>query len=378
MKKVGIIFRSNSMKNKKSNLDDLYLLNEGLRRKKIPWFLNDLKRGTKKSKPVFFDLPLARYVLRTKRDSVLLPTGKRERMKEFFTNQSGRYLMFSTQNSYKRVDSLFFDPHHLKIENVQATVLVQKDLLAEELKERYSSLSNYFGDFIQGSIPDVSLTRVWNVSIIGAVIFGMVTMTFIYRYLGESVSAKIDEEKSKTILIQAESKGGQVFGDESYVTDEAETEFITKLIKTYDQNKKDDALEKEIREMVKGYPIEEMIPEIAKQDRIVAAFVVSIAKKESSWGVHVPVYQGRDCFNYWGWRGKNPVGTGGHTCFDNPKDAVDTVAKRIAILIDEYGRNTPEKMVVWKCGSDCNATGGQAAANKWISDVNLYFKKLNK
>ena len=139
-----------------------------------------------------------------------------------------------------------------------------------------------------------------------------------------------------------------------------------------------DALEKEILAMVKGYPIETMVPEIVKQDKIVAAFMIAIAKKESSWGVHVPVYQGQDCFNYWGWRGKNPVGTGGHTCFDSPKDAVDTVAARIAILIDEYGRNTPAKMVVWKCGRDCEATGGQAAANKWIADVNLYFKKLNK
>jgi hypothetical protein len=34
-------------------------------------------------------------------------------------------------------------------------------------------------------------------------------------------------------------------------------------------------------------------------------------------------------------------------------------------------------MVVWKCGSDCEATGGEAAARKWISDVSLYFNKLN-
>jgi hypothetical protein len=179
-------------------------------------------------------------------------------------------------------------------------------------------------------------------------------------------------------VVQIENKRGEVLGAEDYATDEADIEFITKLIEVYDKNDEKSALEKEILDMVKGYPIESMVPEIAKQDRIVAAFVIAIAKKESSWGVHVPVYQGQDCYNYWGWRGKNPVGTGGHTCFESPKDAVETVATRIAILIDEYGRNTPAKMVVWKCGSDCEATGGQAAANKWISDVNLYFKQLNK
>jgi len=365
------------MKKKEGNLNNLYLLNKGSRGKNIPFLLNDLKKIREKKKPIFFDLPLARYVLRAKNNSTLLPTGKRKRTKTFFTNQSGRYLVFPTQTSHRRVDGLFFDPHKSKAEYVCSNSLVRGDLVLKEIKERYSNLSNYFSDLAEGSVPSVSLTRAWNVSIIGAVIFGMVTMTFIYRYLGESVSAKISEGKEKAV-VQVENKKGEVLGAEDYVGDEADVEFITKLIEVYDKNDKKDALEEEILAMVKGYPIEMMVPEIAKQDKIVAAFMIAIAKKESSWGVHVPVYQGQDCYNYWGWRGKNPVGTGGHTCFDSPKDAVSTVAKRIAILIDEYGRNTPEKMVVWKCGSDCNATGGQAAANKWISDVNLYFKKLNK
>ncbi|MBU2028685.1 glucosaminidase domain-containing protein [Patescibacteria group bacterium] len=365
------------MKKRKHHLDNLYLLNKELKEKSQPFLLNDLKRGVKKIQPDFFDLPLARYILRTKKDSTLLPNGKRGRMKKFFTDQSGRYLVFSATTSYRKVDSLFFGPRQSQPQYIYATSLIRGDIIWEELKKKYSSWSGFFSDLAEGSIPKVSLVRAWNVSIIGAVIFGMVTMTFIYRYLGESVSAKIDEEKAKT-TIQMENRKGQVLGAENYATDEAEVEFITKLIESYGQNEKKDALEKEIRAMVKGYPIESMVPEIAKQDRIVAAFLVAIAKKESGWGIHVPVYQGQDCHNLWGWRGKNPVGSGGHTCFDSPKDAINTVAKRIAILIDEYGRNTPEKMVVWKCGSDCEATGGQAAANKWISDVNLYFKKLNK
>lgn len=365
------------MKKPERNLNDLYLLNRKLKGKKTPWLLNDLIKTTEETQPVFFDLPLARYVLRNKKKTTLLPTGERERMKVFFTSQSGRYWKISPQISAKRVDSLFFDLPKNKEEFVYRVSSSQKDLLLEEIKARYANWNQYFRDLINGSLQGPSLARAWNVSIVSAVIFGMITMTFIYRYLGESVSAKINEEKTK-MAVQVETKKGQVLGVEDYMADEAEVEFITKLIETYDQNKKENALEKEIRNMVKGYPIETMVTEIAKQDKIVAAFMIAIAKKESSWGVHVPVYQGQDCFNYWGWRGKNPVGSGGHTCFDSPEDAIDTVAARIAILIDEYGRNTPEKMVVWKCGRDCKTTGGQAAANKWISDVNLYFKKLNK
>jgi hypothetical protein len=336
--------------------------------------LNDLKNNSDK-REVFFDLSLARYVLKFKKDSTLLAGGKRERTKNFLTGRFDYSAMAKTDYALKMFDSASLDGKK-QFSNYTYS-LGEKDYFLEELKERYSNFSNYFKDLIGGSLQGPSLARAWNISIVSAVIFGMVTMTFIYRYLGESVSAKISEEKEKT-AVQAESKRGQVLGAENYATDDAEVEFITKLIETYDKNGKENALEKEIQTMVKGYPIESMVPEIAKQDRIVAAFLVAIAKKESSWGVHVPVYQGQDCYNYWGWRGKNPVGSGGHTCFDSPEDAISTVAKRIAILIDEYGRNTPEKMVVWKCGSDCEATGGQAAANKWISDVNLYFKKLNK
>jgi hypothetical protein len=106
---------------------------------------------------------------------------------------------------------------------------------------------------------------------------------------------------------------------------------------------------------------------------------VAIAKKESNWGKRVPVLNGQDCYNYWGYRGvRDRMGTGGHTCFDSTKDAVDTVAKRIGFLVSNKKLNTPDKMVIWKCGSNCAVTGGQAAANKWISDVSLYFDKLNK
>lgn len=135
-------------------------------------------------------------------------------------------------------------------------------------------------------------------------------------------------------------------------------------------------LEKKIFDMVESYPIEQMVPYIIEKDTIVAAFLVSIAKKESNWGKSSPRYQGRDCFNYWGYRGPNRVGSEGHSCFNNPKEAVDVVGARIGYLVHERELNTPEKMIVWKCGSSC-ATDSKYGVHKWISDVSIYFDKLS-
>ncbi|MCK5080677.1 MAG: glucosaminidase domain-containing protein [Candidatus Moranbacteria bacterium] len=135
-------------------------------------------------------------------------------------------------------------------------------------------------------------------------------------------------------------------------------------------------LEANIIKMVKGYPIEQMVPYILEKDNLTAAFLVSIAKKESNWGKRVPVLDGEDCFNYWGYRGiRERMGTGGHTCFDSPEDAVDTVGKRITTLIRKYDLTTPEDMIIWKCGSSC-AGHSDYGVRKWILDVGYYFEKI--
>jgi hypothetical protein len=135
-------------------------------------------------------------------------------------------------------------------------------------------------------------------------------------------------------------------------------------------------LEKKLIGMVAGYPIERMVPQIAEKDEKVAAFLVGIAKKESNWGRRVPVLNGEDCYNYWGFRKiSDTMGTGGHTCFESPEAAVDQVADRIEELVNEEKLDTPREMVVWKCGYDCD--GPEAyGSEKWISDVNIYFKKV--
>ncbi len=154
--------------------------------------------------------------------------------------------------------------------------------------------------------------------------------------------------------------------------DEELDNFVLDALKKFD-NIKTEELETEIREILNGTPMEEMAPIIAKKDRTVAAFLVGIAMKESGFGKHVPVLNGKNCYNYWGYRGiRANMGTDGHTCFNSPQDAVDTVGGRLERLV-KTDVDTPEEMVLWKCGSACSK---DANAGKWIQDVNINFSKI--
>jgi hypothetical protein len=137
-------------------------------------------------------------------------------------------------------------------------------------------------------------------------------------------------------------------------------------------------LERKLVAMVNGYPIQEMVPYISEHNEKVAAFLVSIAKKESNWGRRVPVYNGENCYNYWGFRKvSDTMGSDGHTCFNSPQQAVDQVASRIEELVNEEKIDTPKEMVIWKCGYACD--GPEAyGAQKWVSDVSYYFNKIVK
>ncbi len=332
--------------------------------------------------PKFFDFFLYEFVRKNKNKSVLF--SKKGRTGSFFTRDSKLYL---TPDEYRRslrgeriiritrrVDSL----NSSIFGKTRIYSIGQKDIAYLQIRRRYSSLANYISDLVRGSVQGVSAARMWNISIVGSVIFGMLTMTMIYRYLGESVSAKIEESK------MASEQIAEVYSkmEDKDLGEDIDPEFMTKLLSDYEKFEKEDeaqrAMKKEIEKMVKGYPIEKMVPEIAKKDKIVAALLVAIAMKESTWGKHVPVLNGKDCYNYWGYRGiRDKMGTGGHTCFDSPEDAVNTVAKRIEFLVSNEKLNTPAKMVVWKCGYDCS-WDNKKAVKKWISDVDLYFRKLNK
>lgn len=328
----------------------------------------------------FFDLPLSSYVKKYKNESVLF--SRYGRTESFFTENSRLYITPSEFRKMKRGERLARISGRMdslssrQFLRTRIYVANRQDLVYLQIKRRYSSFSNYMADLAKGSVRTISPVKMWNLSIVGAIIFGMLTMTMIYKYLGQNVSAKIEEASINAEKQNQASDFGNA-GDQENSDDNSfiDATYITKLLENSSDKAQGD-FEKEIMEMVKGYPIEEMVPEIAKKDRTVAAFLIGIAKQESTWGKHVPVYNGEDCYNYWGWRGKNPVATGGHTCFASPQEAIDTVSKRIEFLVSNKKLNTPAKMIVWKCG-DCSWDNA-SAMNRWINEVSLYFKKLNK
>jgi hypothetical protein len=138
-------------------------------------------------------------------------------------------------------------------------------------------------------------------------------------------------------------------------------------------------LERDVHRMVKGYPIDDMLPYITTQDRDTAAFIVGIAKKESNWGKRVPRTEtGEDCYNYWGFRGEGSRGMAmGHGCFGSRKEAVRVVSKRIDTLMHEYDRTTAKEMVVWKCGYSCVGHSDESVEG-WISDVSFYAEQVQQ
>jgi len=135
-------------------------------------------------------------------------------------------------------------------------------------------------------------------------------------------------------------------------------------------------LEKNISTLVAGYPMEKMAPYISAKEKRTAAFLIGIAKKESNWGKYSPKLNGKDCYNYWGYRGQGEnVTPSGYTCFDNPRQAVNVVGQRISDLINDSNLSTPEEMIVWKCGWNC-AGHSNESVDKWIADVGIYYNKV--
>lgn len=133
--------------------------------------------------------------------------------------------------------------------------------------------------------------------------------------------------------------------------------------------------DKVLSEMVQGRPISEMIPYISKRDKKVAAFLVAIAKKESDWGTHSPKVDGRDCHNYWGYKGGYKLTPSGYSCFDSAEQAISIVGDKIESLIEKK-IDTPERMLVWKCGSSC-AGHDPAGVKSWVATVRMYLQKMD-
>ena len=305
--------------------------------------------------------------------SVLFSRGRRT--ESFFTEDSKLYITPNQQRMIERgvnfnADNVFDGISARIVQNYRNVRPKESDFLYKKLLEKCEEIKYGFTDLPQNFMRRMSLLKFYNVSVACAIILGMISMTFIYRYLGVGASAQGDTNKVVT-----NAPVERVLGDEDIKdikTDKDIEEYIQQVVAQSEKVKKDE-FEEELKNMVKGYPIEKMVPYIAKRDRIVAAFLIGIARKESSWGVHVPVYQGKDCFNDWGYRGPNRVGTGGHSCFASPEEAVKIVGDRIEFLVKEKKLDTPAKLSIWKCGSACNKDG---QVGKWISDVESIFKKI--
>lgn len=206
----------------------------------------------------------------------------------------------------------------------------------------------------------------------GGVGFGVITTSLFHDFTDNTQASAITPEAISTVTAESVSKeelerelGGEVKYDPNSDI----------FLQFFSESEKEE-YGAQIESLVDGYPIEDMLPYILEKDRVVAAFLVGIAKKESNWGKRVPVLDGQDCFNYWGYRGvRRLMGTGGHTCFNSRKDAVDTVALRLEKLINSEKLDTPAKMVIWKCGYSCDGHSRESV-RKWIADVDMYFSEL--
>jgi hypothetical protein len=323
--------------------------------------------------------------------SLLFSKGKI--VNSFFTEDSKLYI--SPRRKQLIEQGLIFDFGVKKWDSLASRIVLNyalknkssETLLLQKLRKRYTLFQENLQNASDSLFGKLSLVRLWNLSIVGAILFGMFSMSMVYKYLGQGAAAGIaldtisnninnermvTESSNKKVVLGVEIiKEDYINTDIENINLSPEEEENIKSLAEMDS----EVFKERAKILVKGYPIEKMLPYILEKDRKVAAFLIGIAKKESSWGEHVPVLDGQDCYNYWGYRGQRKLmGTGGHTCFNSRKDAVDTVAKRIATLVNDNGKDTPEKMILWKCGSGCSGTADE---KKWISDVEMYYKKLD-
>ncbi len=240
-----------------------------------------------------------------------------------------------------------------------------------DLEARFQSFGEDLSVGLSGFRLGISSGKAAYVPLVGAMALGMLSALYLEQSFG--TGAKADDQIQYVRVEQPLT--AKVLGAETTKETDIDTAKVLMELSTQDPSTKE--FEKRVRDLVKGYPIEGMVPYIIEQDRTVAIYLVAIAKKESAWGIHSPVLDGEDCFNYWGYRGiRKLMGTGGHTCFNSRKDAVETVAKRLNTLIYENKLDTPQKLIKWKCGSSC-AGHDPYGVQKWISDVDLYYRKLN-
>ncbi len=340
-------------------------------------------------------------------------------------------LQRGTRNNHVLTDTPSVSVHNVPIHRTCGAMKdASVDAAIARMRRTYDVFCAYrhsLGLHIHDAVHRVHISplRLWQLSLTGAMILGMVSMSLIYHNLGQSAFAKdktlppvvaqqqtspaktVDraekkaEQKVMKDIVEKKAVAQEKQDTQNDLSDTADVKDVTKThdvaqktpqAKTLDsataqkpkhkkerkKEKPQSDFEKNAYEMVKGYPIEKMMPYILDQDEEVAKYLIAIAKQESNWGKRVPVLNGQDCYNYWGYRSSRKLmGSGGHTCFNSREDAVETVGKRLNELVYDYDRKTAEKLVVWKCGSSC-AGHAQSGVHRWIGVVDRYYRTLSK
>jgi len=226
---------------------------------------------------------------------------------------------------------------------------------------------------MSGQLQLEGIRRIKKYNILTLIVLALVVRLFFSFYLGENALAKKPEKTSNSQKFSSIDPLKNINPENLFEKNEIRASYNKSILK---KDKKSKNKQEEIYEnLVKDYPLALMTSEITKQDKKVAAFLIAIAKKESNWGRHSPKKNGEDCYNYWGYRGGYNATASGYSCFDSPKQAVEVVGGRIKSLINQ-GIDTPEKMIVWKCGRDCS-WDNPTAVRKWVSDVSAYYHRLN-
>ncbi len=350
-------------------------------------------------------------------------SSNRHRSAHFVTEDSNLYL------SGKNVFSQIFGKRYIDARKYMDSVHARNEMTYSKAESFYIKLnSSYLSlheQLHQGPklrTWDLSPVRMWQMSMACAMVFGMITMGMIYKNLGQSALAEdtastqdVLSKSAATLVMDAREENTDVkrlpvedkIYSEAEIQEQQERESVRianelqqaaaaqkkaeqeqKIAMEEAQNEQKIAMEEaeaqkvidaekaefenKVRDMVAGYPIENMVDEILKLDREVAIYMIAMAKQESQWGKRKPVLNGQDCLNYWGFRAKRErMGSGGHTCFDDTEDAVTVVGRRVHELIYEYKRTTPESMLVWKCGRSCEGHSPEGVRN-WVNTVTMY------
>ncbi|HLM84531.1 MAG TPA: hypothetical protein VK254_04985 [Candidatus Bathyarchaeia archaeon] len=289
--------------------------------------------------------------------------------REYFASGVPAHLFKSGKNNFQIKKGC-----HVKYKIRPLAVL--DGIASKPQKEKSSNISNW------KSLRYSPLFMLGNLKFSACLLLVSLTaFSFSYIFqknLGQSAAAEEIQNSGGIVLGAADSQvddSNDQNLDDTASLQLADQDVIMNLIGKIDDEQHAD-FTKEILTYVKGRPMEDMAPYIAKQPRMVAAFIVGIAMKESKFGVYAPHdANGNDCHNYWGYRGPENTTASGYSCFATPEAAVQAVGKRIDALV-EGGRTNPAEMVVWKCGATCSWDNPENVRS-WIADVGINFYKLN-